>query len=399
MPEPRSTLRILSVVEATTINAVARNVLGFYRSARELSQKFAEPPIIGGSLVTFDRRGGNTQSPSEFVTAAGEDGLETDVIAERRRFDLSVIPALRTIVEKRRPDIVVTHSVKSHFLMWRSRLWKEFPWVAFHHGYTTTDRKMRLYNRLDRWSLTHADRVITVCQAFAQELANMIGVPAESISVQHNSIRPEPPPSEQDVRSLRSRFEIADDERVVLAVGRFSKEKGHIDLLAAFKCLRETHPELNSKLIIVGEGLERVKLEAAAESSGCKERIILAGQVRNVQPFYALASVLALPSHSEGSPNVLLEAMAAGVPVVATSVGGVPEMVEDNESALLVPARDAQTMVAAIARILTDKELARRLTTNAAELVAARFGPETYARNLVEIYREVIDVRQSLVRR
>ena len=147
-------------------------------------------PVIEGSIATFERRSDHTGSPNAFVSAARERGLVVDVIPERRRFDLSLIPALRTIVEERSPDIVLTNSVKSHFLLWRSQLWKKIPWVAFHHGYTTTDRKMRLYNRLDRWSLTHADRVITVCQAFAKELANTAGVPIENISVQHNSIRP-----------------------------------------------------------------------------------------------------------------------------------------------------------------------------------------------------------------
>ena len=392
-----SPTRILSIVEATSINAVAKTVLEFDRAASELRHMGADFPVIEGSIVTFERRSAHAGSPNAFVSAARKQGLVVDIIPERRRFDLSVIPALREIVEKRRPDIVLTNSVKSHFLLWRSQLWKKFPWVAFHHGYTTTDRKMRLYNRLDRWSLTHADRVITVCRAFAEELANATAVPIEKISAQHNSIRPKPPPDKQEVQSLRSRFAIADDERVVLTAGRLSTEKGHIDLLAALKSLRETHPELTCKLIIVGDGPEYGRLEAAASSLGIREQVIFTGLVADVQPFYALADVFVLPSHSEGSPNVLLEAMAARLPVVATSVGGVPEMVENNESALLVPVYDPQTMATAIARMLTDKELARRLTANAAELVAARYAPEDYARNLIEIYREVINVRQTSV--
>ena len=73
-------------------------------------------------------------------------------------------------MEQRSPDVIVTHQVKSHFLMNISRLWQKYPWVAFNHGYTTTDRKMLLYNRLDRWSLPKADRVVTVCDAFARGL-------------------------------------------------------------------------------------------------------------------------------------------------------------------------------------------------------------------------------------
>ena len=388
----KPTIKILSIVEATTINAVAKNVLGFHRSARELNQA-SDFPAIEGRVVTFERQRDDAKPPNEFVTVMRELGFEIDVIPERRRFDLSVLPALRKAVEQYNPDVVVTNSVKSHFLLWRSHLSRKFPWIAFHHGYTTTDRKMRLYNRIDRWSLPAADRLITVCHAFARELASSTGVPLENISVLHNSIRPQPPASEADAQSIRSKLGIADNERVILSVGRLSKEKAHIDLLAAFKRLRETNPEINCKLIIAGDGPERARLEAAAESFGLKERIVFTGQVRNVQTFYAAADVFALPSHSEGSPNVLLEAMAAQLPIVATAVGGVPEIVEDNVSALLVPSNDSPALAVTISRLLTDSELARRLTTNASALVITKHSPEQYVRSLVEIYQAVIDQR------
>ena len=380
-----ASIKLLTIVEATTINAVAKTVLEFYQSARELQ----DTPVIEGCVATFDRRPGGQNSPSAFVTAARAAGLEVEVIPERRRFDLSVIPALRAVVERRSPDVVVTNSVKSHFLMWRSGLWQKTPWVAFHHGYTDTDRKMRLYNRLDRWSLSHADRVVTVCRAFAQELADSTGVSIDQISVQHNSIRRQPPVSAADTEALRKRLGIGDDDRVVLSVGRLSREKAHIDLLEGFKRLREMKPAISCTLIIVGDGPERSKLEAAAATLNCKAHVIFAGQVSDVQPLYAIADVFALPSHTEGSPNVLLEAMAANLPIVATAVGGVPEMVENNQSALLVRPNDPPAIAASIAKLLADKDLAQQLATTAAVLVDTQHNPENYARSLVEIFREV----------
>ena len=155
-------------------------------------------------------------------------------------------------------------------------------------------------------------------------------------------------------RASRASLSIADDERVVLAAGRLSREKGHIDLVAALDHLRHTTPEIKVRLIIVGDGPERQRLERASHSLGVSERVAFAGQVNNIDVYYAMADMLALPSHSEGSPNVLLEAMAAGVPVVATEVGGVPEIVTHDESALLVSQRDPHAMAAAIGRVLTD---------------------------------------------
>lgn len=392
-------IKILSLVEATTINAVAKNVLEFHRAAQELREQSLDFPTITAHLVTFERkRAANeaAEAPNEFVTTARQLQLEVEVIPERRRFDRRTLPALRNVVELQKPDLVVTHSVKSHFLLWRSQLWREYPWVAFHHGYTTTDLKMRAYNWLDRWSLPKADRLVTVCHAFARELASSTGVPLEKISVRHNSVRPKLKVAAGDVQSLRTRLGIASDERIVLTVGRLSQEKAQIDLVAAYQRLRATNPDISSKLIIVGDGPERRRLEAAADADGIRERVIFTGQMGEVQLFYAAADVFVLPSHSEGSPNVLLEAMAANLPIVATAVGGVPEIVENNETALLVPVNDPDAMAAALVRILSDQNLAERLTTNSAALAANQFTPEKYVRALVEIYGDIINARQTV---
>jgi glycosyltransferase involved in cell wall biosynthesis len=119
------------------------------------------------------------------------------------------------------------------------------------------------------------------------------------------------------------------------------------------------------------------------------DRVALAGHTDDVRAYYALADVLALPSHSEGSPLVLLEAMAAGVPVVATRVGGVPEMVVDGTSGLLVEARDPRAFAVALTRVLSDAQLMQALSANALKRSRHEFSRETYARSLVELYLEV----------
>src|SRR5258708_16464943 len=113
MPDTPSPLRMLSLVEATTINAVAKNVLGFHRAANELSHKSAEFPAIEGSVVTFER--GESDSPKEFVTPARDLGLAVEIIPERRRFDLAFLPKLNNIINPYAPPLIVTHSLKSHF--------------------------------------------------------------------------------------------------------------------------------------------------------------------------------------------------------------------------------------------------------------------------------------------
>lgn len=388
--EDKATIRVLALMEARTVTGPAKNIIEFCRRARALGASPGDPPAAEVSFLTFHRgpepAGG--EAPNPFVAAARAAGVEVELIRERFRFDPRVLGELRRTVERRRPDVIQTHSVKSHFLVRLSGLWRRRPWVAFHHGYTSTDLKMGLYNCLDRWSLPAAHRVVTVCGPFAQQLARR-GVRPERIFVRHNSINENgaalPPAS--DVRALRERLGIGEGARVVLAVGRLSREKAHVDLVEALGRLRGSDPGVDFRLVVVGDGPERPAVERAAREQGLSDRLAFAGHVSDVRPFYALADLLALPSHSEGSPNVLLEAMAAGVPVAATAVGGVPEVVAHEESALLVPPHDTRAMAAAVGRLLADAPLARKLASNASALVAARYSPEAYARSVVEIYR------------
>jgi len=189
---------------------------------------------------------------------------------------------------------------------------------------------------------------------------------------------------------LRQELNLVNAERVVLSVGRLSREKGHTDLVAALAVLRKLDPELRFKLIIIGEGPTRAQVERVAQQAGLRDRVTFLGQISDVQPYYAIADALALPSHSEGSPNVLLEAMAAGIPVVASAVGGVPEIAIDESSALLVPARDTQKFARALYRVLTDTELAQRLGEAAIARVEDEFSPESYARMLVGTYDKLL---------
>lgn len=400
------TIKLLSLIEATTVTGPAKNLLNFCRLARSPQLHAVGLPRVEVSIVTFHRSrsdlnvngqrpSNRVDSPNAFVAAAREEGIEVDVITERFRFDPSAIGELRRVVARTSPDIIQTHMIKSHFLIKLSGLGKQYPWIAYHHGYTTTDLKMRGYNQLNRWSLPSATRVITVCGAFAKELSRA-GVRQGRITVCHNSVNAPRRVTNDEREVLKNQLGLADDELIVLAVGRLSREKGHSDLVEALALLRESNPELRLKLLVVGEGPERERLMRSVKTAGLSERVLFVGQVEDVAPYYAIADVLALPSHSEGSPNVLLEAMAAGVPVVATSVGGVPEIALADKSALLAPPHDPLLFASALHRLLSDCELAQTLSVNASARVASHFSPQSYAESLIRIYQELLPARAEL---
>src|SRR6266567_8165669 len=147
-------IRVLAMLEAHTISGSAKAVLEF---AKEAAYEHPDLPRIELSILTFDRG----QGESYLTKAIRDIGTPHDIVFERRRFDTNVIPQLRAAVQNRRADVIWSNSVKSHFLARLARLNRSRKWVAFHHGYTATDTRMRIYNQLDWWSLQTADRVLT----------------------------------------------------------------------------------------------------------------------------------------------------------------------------------------------------------------------------------------------
>jgi glycosyltransferase involved in cell wall biosynthesis len=384
-----SVIKLLALIEASEVTGPAKNLIEFCQRAGDLQQWCDSLPSVQVTIATFIR--GQSKADNHFVAQVRRAGIEIDLIDEGFRFDPRVIASLRRTVSQRAPNIIQTHNVKSHFLVRLSQLWRRHYWIAFHHGYTTTDLKMQAYNQLDRWSLRAADRVITVSRAFAQELVH-IGIPPERICVLHNSIDAATHAKACGRResALKASLGLKGDEQIVLSVGRLSREKAHADAIIALAYLRHLYPEINAKLIIVGDGPERDSIERLVRTLALGKKVMLVGRVNDTLPYYAISDLMVLPSHSEGSPNVLLEAMATGVPVVATEVGGVPEIIAHDWSGLLVAPRNPRNMAEAIARVLKDAQLAQRLARNARAEVVAKHSPQARLRSLVEIYRELV---------
>ena len=389
-------------MEASSVTGPAKNLLAFFRELG--SQASTEGRVtIRPAIATFKRTSSaderaivnslhppmGTQAENAFVAAATAYGVDTHTINERFRFDRAVIPGLRSIVQRVQPDIIQTHGVKSHFLMRLSGIWRRRTWIAFHHGYTTTDAKMLAYNQLDRWSLRAARMVVTVSQPMAADLARR-GVHPERIKVVHNSIGAADLAALQEEQLPAMNVDKRPHQKVVLSVGRLSREKGHIDLILAMKALKAKNSDSKIKLIIVGGGPERPRLEQAANDAGLHADVAFAGQVGDVKPYYRAADVFVLPSHSEGSPNALLEAMAAGVPVVAANVGGVPEIIKDGTNGLLVPSRDPAALAAGIRRLLSDPAESSRLANNARSTVIANHSPQARSLSLLSAYMGLV---------
>jgi glycosyltransferase involved in cell wall biosynthesis len=338
-------------------------------------------------IATF-RRPDQPLEEDAFLKAAAAAGVRVEVIPEKSAVDFGTLSRMRDMMRRIQPDMLQTHNVKSNLLVWLSGLAKEYPWIAWHHGYTRPTLKQELYNQFDRISLRSARRVVTVTSAFLPVM-RAAGVPDDKMEIVRNAIQPnwleQGPPSAAPEWSISLRRA---GTKIVLSIGRLSKEKAHSDLIEAIALLQNQSPSARVHLVLVGDGYERENLVALAGRLGVQ--MTLPGQVNNVRPYFALGDVFVLPSHSEGSPNVLIEAMAAGIPILSTAVGGVGDILDNEKEALLVPPANPQVLAAALGRMLENPAMAAGLAAAARARASSELQPEPRALQIARIYRQVL---------
>jgi len=381
--ESARTVRVLDFMETPFLSGPAKNLIRF---ARHAAKPNASSLRVSVCVATFRR--GNAPSDNDFTVACKQAGMEVQSIRERFAFDPAIVPAIRKLIAEYNPDILQTHSVKSHFLVRLTGAYKRHRWIAFHHGYTWTNLKVLLYNQLDRFSLPASSRVVTVCNPFASELERL-GVDRARIAIRHNAVNHFVPATDGAVSELRQNLRLSPGTPVLVSVGRLSREKGQAELIKALANLRKENAERKLRLLVVGDGPDRRGLERLASSSGLADWVSFVGHQFDVAPYYTMADVMVLPSSTEGSPNALLEAMAAGLPIVATAVGGVPEIVSNRNSALLVPKQDPVALSGAIARVLDSEDLRRQLS-QAARNTASAYTPEAYGDFMLSLYQDCL---------
>jgi glycosyltransferase involved in cell wall biosynthesis len=188
---------------------------------------------------------------------------------------------------------------------------------------------------------------------------------------------------------LRHQFRIPADAPVVLFVGRLTCDKGVAELMEAFLQLEIRFPKL--RLLLVGSFEDGDPLPAdIRQRLESHERVILAGPVNDPAPYYAVANVLVLPSHREGLPTVVLEGHAAGKPVIGAAATGIVDLLADGETGLLFPVGDVSALAEAIARLVDDKALARKLALAGQELVKRKFRQELIWAALRREYLKVL---------
>lgn len=300
------------------------------------------------------------------------------------------VPAFARLLRRERPDVFHAHMSSPVACKWglAAAVAARVPAVLG----TVQVGAYEPPNRSAYWQLRvlarGVDRYLAVSREIAAELVESLDWPAEKIEVVYNAVDVErvavaAPPG------LREQLGGSEARPLVLTPARLDAQKGHETLLEAIAEVPE------ATFVLAGEGPLRVELEARAARLGVAERVRFLGRREDIPQLLAACDVFALPSLYEGSSLAVLEAMAAGIPIVSSAIGGTEELIEGGQSGLLVPPGDAKALAAALRRVLGDANLRRELAAKARERVDQGLTREQNADRVTNAYTELLGARQS----
>jgi glycosyltransferase involved in cell wall biosynthesis len=301
------------------------------------------------------------------------------------------IAQLAGILKREHIDLVHCHSViGSLCAISASRLVGSRPIVETCHGreFWREGKSIKGSFWVDRQASRFVDRFIAVSEATAQFLRESKGISGDKIVVIRNGrdLTSLLPPNTLQIAKARAELGVG-DEGTVLLLGRLAKEKGHALLLDALKALGSRHPALTA--MFAGVGPLETQLKAMCAAAGLADRVRFLGYRRDLQRLLAAADLVVMPSISEGLPLAAIEALAAARPIVASDTGGVPEVVVDGETGLLIPTGDAGALAQAMHRLLVDPGLALRLGTNGRRFVERHFDLRGQIESTMALYRHL----------
>jgi glycosyltransferase involved in cell wall biosynthesis len=321
-----------------------------------LGLALAMPESVRTTFATFPEGGRG----AAFLHEARKRGFAAVPLANDFPDAVACVREIAELLRNGACDALFCHGYKAHVLGRLAARRAGVPAVAVSRGWTGETWKVKLYEWLDRRHLRLMDRVVCVSEGQAEKVRNWCGVPADRMSVIRNSARLGAFEKTDPAARERLRGFFRDEvSHVVLAAGRLSPEKGFGVLVDAAAGICLANPRAG--VVIFGEGPLRGELERRISRLNLAGRVALPGFRTDLDSLIGGADVVVLPSFTEGLPNVALEASAAGVPVIATAVGGNPEVVAEGETGLLVAPGDPARLAAKVNDLLRDPAARARL--------------------------------------
>lgn len=348
------------------------------RSGAELGQRV--------SVICLERPGDLASQ----VNASGAEVICLHKAAGRRP---ETVGKVRSVLRSLRPEVVHTHQIGALYYTGPAAKPENVP-LLVHTEHTNQVAIHRSFERQVRarllWCLggRHAARFFCVSDDIASEATAFGTVPRHKVAVVLNGIDTDRFRAQGHAEALRESFGIPAGAPVVGTVGRLNEVKCQDLLIRSFRRVLDRVPDAH--LLLVGDGPMRPSLHALVEELRLGDRVHFAGYQAAPDRYMQVMDVFALPSRAEGLPLAILEAWAAGLPVVATRVGGVPGLVEDGRTGLLINPGDGEALTAAIGRLIDDTELARRVGGAGRERAITDFDTRRMAGDYQRHYLELL---------
>lgn len=319
------------------------------------------------------------------------DGFQVEVLGRRPGVDWLCVYRLARLICRERIDLLHAHQYTPFFYSMMARfVAKKAPVLFTEHGRHFPDyprRKRMLVNRL---LLGRRDRVVGVGQAVRQALIANEGIPARRVSVIYNGIDARAFSNNAGERaSVRQKMGVGPNDFLIVQVARLDYLKDHATAIRALARVKAKNAA--TRLVLIGEGPERDKIEAEMHRLDLAEHVRFLGLRQDVARCLSAADLFLLTSISEGIPLTVIEAMSAGLPVVATRVGGVPEVVEEGRTGMLADAGDDADLADCILRLAGDVDRRRSMGERGAERARRLFSQSRMHADYSELYREMLN--------
>lgn len=369
-------MKILHLISSSGLYGAERVVIELSRS---LKNTYNCHPIVG--VVK------NANNPHiEVAEEAKANQIDFVIFPCKGQFDLKLVSLLREYIKNNKVDIIHCHGYKSNFYGLLSA--KNKPLVSTNHNWLTHHWRLKIYCFFDGLWMRYFDRIVAVSDEIKKDMLRY-RIPEKKIMVIDNGIDVGRFNREIATENIKKEFGLNGNIKVIGTIGSLKVEKGHTYLLKVAKEVIKSIKDV--RFFIVGDGPLRKRLEDEAKDLGIKGNIIFTGLRNDVPELLSIMDIFVLPSIKEGLPIVLLEAMASKKPVIATKVGAVPKVIEDNKDGILVAPGNINELKEAMIFLLTNKKLSKELSQNAYNKVASEFSSQTMCAKYSEIYKKVLE--------
>ncbi len=367
---------VLIIYASPALSGPGKGILQFIRHAKS---------SFDYRLASFIREAG---VDSEFSEIAKKRGANYTPIIQKGALDVRLFSQVRTMCGERRVNIIQTHGYKGHVIALVLSKVLRIKWIAWAHGWTNENAKVRLYNKIERFCLKRADVAVAVSPALHETIHRIRGEKRKTHMIL-NAVDEGELSYDIGGDGVRQKHGVNAQDVVIGCFGRFSPEKGQEVLLESVALVLPECPEI--KVMLVGEGQERNKLEVMANHLGISNAIVFCGYQQAMQDYYEAADIVILPSHSEGLPNVVLEAMMSKRAVISTDVGGVKEIISDGENGWIVPPGNFKAMANALKIVVINVELRKQVAEKGYYSLYPKFSPQKRAKKILSIYNDLLE--------